>query len=333
MLEKQCTGEVLLCDPIEYVIVVRNAGDGPATNVKISDQLPEGLLTTDGKRAVAADIGTLEAGQSRQIRFKAEAMRTGEFVNKATATADGGLTAEDTCTTVVHQPVLKVNKTGPELRYVGRTAEYEITVTNTGDAPAAQTVLVDPLPAGTEFLSASDGGRLADGRVTWNLGTLQPQASKKVTLKLKPVRKGVVRNTATATAVCAEASDETSTQIKGIPAILLEVIDVEDPIEVGANITYVITVTNQGSADGTNIVIECTLPPEEDHVSATGPARATVQGKTVKFAPLPTLAPQAKATYRVVAKGVSPADVRFKVKLTSDQISRPVEETESTHVY
>jgi hypothetical protein len=68
-------------------------------------------------------------------------------------------------------------------------------------------------------------------------------------------------------------------------------------------------------------------------VSSAGPTRAAVDGKTVKFAPLATLAPKAKATYRVIVKGTKPADVRFKVQLTSDQVSRPVEETESTHVY
>lgn len=333
VLEKECTAEVLICDPIQYTIVVRNTGDGPATNVKISDQLPDGVVTTDGKRSVVANVGTLEAGQSRQVRFTAEAQKTGKYVNTATATADGGLTAEASCETVVSQPVLVVEKTGPELRYIGRPADYQITVKNTGDAPARETVLVDPVPAGTEFVSASDNGQFAGGRVTWSLGTLAPGASKTVALTLKPVAKGVVRNTSTATAICAEASDDTTTEIKGVPAILLEVIDIEDPIEIGTNVTYVITVTNQGSADGTNIVIECTIPPEEEHVSATGPTGAAVDGKTVAFAPLGTLAPKAKATYRVIVKGTEAGDVRFKVKLTSDQIGRPVEETESTHVY
>jgi len=35
----------------------------------------------------------------------------------------------------------------------------------------------------------------------------------------------------------------------------------------------------------------------------------------------------------VTVKGVKAADVRFKVSLTSDQATVPVEETESTHVY
>ena len=106
-----------------------------------------------------------------------------------------------------------------------------------------------------------------------------------------------------------------------------------DPIEVGAQSSYVITVTNQGSAVGTNIVIKCTLPAEMELVSTTGPTKETVRAKVVTFAPLKSLAPKAKATYRVIVKGVKTGDVRFRVSLTSDQMTSPASETESTHIY
>ncbi|HUU82159.1 MAG TPA: DUF11 domain-containing protein [Phycisphaerae bacterium] len=333
VLEKQCTPAVTICDPIEYTLVVRNTGDGPATNVVVNDELPAGLVTDTGRRSLRADIGTLAAGQAKQTRFTVKAERTGSFLNRATATADGGLSAEAECTTVVSQPVLEVTKTGPEIRYIGRTAEYTITVTNTGDAPAVQTVLTDDIPAGTQFLSASDGGSAAGGGVSWNLGTLEPGASRKVTMSLKPMQPGTMRNTALARAICAEGSASTQMEVKGIPAILLEVIDVEDPIEVGATITYVIAVTNQGSAAGTNIKLACTLPQQLSYSSSDGPMQAAVDGPAVTFAALPSLAPKAKATFRVVAKGTAPGDVRFKVSMTTDQQPMPVEETESTNVY
>ena len=101
----------------------------------------------------------------------------------------------------------------------------------------------------------------------------------------------------------------------------------------GAEEIYTITVTNQGTADDNNIRIECTLPPEMDFVSADGPTKSKVDGKVVTFEPLPSLAPKAKAVYRVVVKGNKPADVRFKTVLTSDMLTSPVQETESTHVY
>lgn len=332
-IEKTCSADVLLCDPIEYVIVVRNTGDGAARNIRLTDQLPEGITTMEGKSSVAANFGDLAPGEAKEVRFSARASRTGRFTNTATVTGDGGLTAESSCTTVVRQPVLAVTKSGPAERYLGRPADFEITVSNTGDGPARDTVLTDTVPAGLQFESASDGGQFANGVVTWTLGTLEPGASRTVKVTLRALTAGPTTNTATARAYCAEGSAQAALDLKGVPAVLLEVVDVSDPIEVGANETYIITVTNQGTAVDTNIVVTCVIPAEMDYVSSDGPTAGSASAKTVQFAPLASLAPKEKATYRVVVKGNAVGDVRFKVSITSDALRSPVEETESTHVY
>lgn len=332
-LVKTTPPEVVICDPIPVRLVVTNTGTGVARDVRVTDTLPEGWSTTDGRNELAFDAGNLNAGQSREFTFTVKANRTGQFTNNAAAREAGGLTAEASSSTTVRQPVLELTKTGPAYRYIGRPATFNITVSNTGDTVARDTVLIDNVPAGTEFVSASDGGQFSGGRVQWRLGDLAPGASHNVSLTVKLRQRGVVRNTAVARAYCTEASGEASVEARGIPAILLEVIDIQDPVEVGATTTYVIAVVNQGSADGTNITIDCTLPAEEELVSADGPTAARVTGKAVSFAPLPSLAPRAKATYRVVIKGVGVGDVRFKVSMKSDQTTSPVEETESTHIY
>ncbi|RMF83035.1 MAG: DUF11 domain-containing protein [Planctomycetota bacterium] len=332
VVEKQCTPEVVLCEEIQYTVIVRNTGTGPATNVQVVDELPDGLTTTDGQSRRVYNAGTLAPGEAKQATYSARASRTGTFTNRVVATGDGGLSAEDTCQTVVTQPVLTVSKSGPATRYIGRPADYEITVQNTGDAPARDTVLTDTVPAGLQFVSASDGGNFGNGVVTWNLGTLQPNESRTVTVQLRPTQATTARNTASAKAFCAEAQDSTEMEVKGVPAILLEVVDVEDPIEVGSNITYIITVTNQGTAVGTNIVVNAELPPEMEYVSSDG-TQASIDGRKIAFAPLPSLAPKAKHTYRVVAKGNAVGDLRFRVSMTSDQTTSSVDETESTRVY
>ncbi|MCB9850488.1 MAG: DUF11 domain-containing protein [Phycisphaerales bacterium] len=333
VLEKTCQPEAMLCDEIPFKVVVRNTGDGPATNVQITDELPAGLTTTDGKSTMLFNAGTLEAGQAKQATFTVKADKPGTYTNRAKVTADGGLTAEDSCETIVRQPVLQVTKEGPDMRFVGRPVAYKVTVKNTGDSPANNTVLTDRLPSGVELLSASGDPQQGQGTLTWRLGTLAPGEAKSFDVSVKSNTAGTLKNCANATADCAEASECIDTEVKGIPAILLEVVDIEDPIEVGSNVQYVITVTNQGSAVGTNIKIVATLPAEQDYVASDGPTQATVDGKDVTFAPLPSLAPKARATFRVTTKGNAAADTRFKVVMTSDQISSPVQETEATNVY
>ncbi len=331
---KTAPAEVILCDVITSKIVVTNTGTGAATNVRVTDVLPDGMKTVDGKSRLAYDLGTLPAGQSREITLRTKAAKTGSYANKASVAADGGLAATSTeAKTVVRQPVLTLTKTGPADRYVGRKGTYVLTVTNTGDAPARSTVVTDTVPAGAEVVGVTEGGKLAGGKVTWALGTLAPKDSRKLTIVLKPTQRGRMVNLASAKAYCAEATARIVTNVKGISAILLECVDLQDPIEVGAQTTYVITVTNQGTAEGTNISVKCTLPAQQAFVSAAGASKETVTGKQVVFAPVRSLAPKAKAVFRVVVKGAAVGDVRFKVSLTSDQMTSPAEETESTHIY
>jgi uncharacterized repeat protein (TIGR01451 family) len=329
-LQKTADAEVLLCDTITYRYVVRNTGDGDATNVRIADELPAGLTAAGGGRNVNVAVGTLGPGESRTYEVKASAGKTGEYVNKATATGDGGLSAEATAKTVVRQPVLTITKKAPERSFIGRPVTYEITVSNTGDAVSANTVLVDTLPTGAVFQNASDGGQHVAGKVTWNLGNLAPKASKSVTLR-------VVSNAAGRASVqgtcAAEATAQASTLVEGISALLLEVVDLDDPIEVGSNATYEIVVTNQGSAPGSQIVIAATLPAEMTFVSASGASQHTATGKTITFAPVGTLAPQAKLTFRITVRADAAGDVRFAVALNSAELTSPVDETEATQLY
>lgn len=335
VVEKVMPPEVTLCQDIPIRIRVMNSGSGIARNVLVTDTLPEGLATADGKTAFTFRAGDLVAGQAKEGVVSVRAARTGTFTNTCRATEEGGLSAEASATTLVRQPVLTVSKRCPEMRYVGRPIEYEITVQNNGDAPAVNTVLIDQLPNGATFVNADGGGRMAQGRITWGLGTLAPGAAQTVNVRLQANEIGMLLNRVMVRADCAEAAAECETVIKGIPAILIEVVDEPDPVEIGAQTTYTITVTNQGSSVGTNIRVECVLPDEEEFISVDGPINvpAEVTGKTIRFAPLPSLAPKARATWHVRVRGVREGDVRFKTIMISDQMSSPVEETESTNIY
>lgn len=332
-LVKEAPAEVLVCDLIPYRVVVRNTGSGPAEDVRIEDQLPSGIATAEGQTSVVMNAGTLQAGQAREFTFNVRASDTGSYTNTAVATEKGGMRAEASATTRVIKPVLQVTKSCPSERLLKFNAQFSITVTNTGDAPARNTMLTDRFPAGLTFRSASDGGNLSGGLINWNLGTLDPGASRTVTVDAVCNQKGTFRNTVVAKSYCAEASAECSMEVRGVPAILLECIDVEDPIQVGQNITYIVTILNQGTEVGTNVVIECEFPPEEEYVAAEGPTSHSISGKVVRFEPIPVLAEKESQKFRIVGKGTGTGDVRFKVRLTSDQISPPVNEEESTHIY
>jgi len=332
-MTKTAPAEVLICEPITYTVTVTNTGDAPATNVKLEDKLPEGLVYMEKHTIVTSDFGTLAPGEVKKAVYAVMATKTGAYTNSAKVTGDGGISATDEVRTVVRQPVLAIVKDAPKTRFAGRDITYTITVTNKGDGVAKNCVVMDSVPAECIFVSASDGAKPVAGKLSWNLGDLAPEGSKKVTFTVKAQVMGNIENLATVSAICAKGSAKAVTDIRGIPAILLECVDEADPIEVGSQETYTITVTNQGSAAGTNIVIKCILPAEQGFVSASGPTKETVEGQTITFTPLKSLNAKARATYKIVAKALKAGDARFAVELTSDQLKTPVDETESTNIY
>ena len=236
-IEKTGPAEALICEPIPIKVVVRNTGDGPAEGVRVMDNLPDGL-TYEGKKSVSVNVGTLRPGQAKQATYELRASKRGTYTNTAKATGDGDLEVEASHKVTVREPSLVLTKSGPKKRYIGTNIAYDITVANRGDGEARNTVLTDTLPAGVTFVSATGGGQASGGKITWNLGTLPPDGSKKVSVTVKAARAGDMRNVVSATAVCSKASAEAVTQVAGIPAILLECVDLKDPIEVGANETY-----------------------------------------------------------------------------------------------
>ncbi len=334
VLTKTAPQETVLCDPIPVSFVVTNSGTGDIPGVTVLDNLPPGLQTADGKTQISLDAGTLGSGQSKKYAVNLKAARTGEYINRAIATSSSGLKAEATTRTIVHQPVLAITKTGPERLFLGRPATYQITVTNKGDAPAVETIVEDTIPEGVQAVKASSGGALSGSKIVWQLGTLAINASKTVSVTYTPAKGGAYTNVASAAAVCADAVTATvRTSVEGIAAVLLEVIDVEDPIEVGAQETYIITATNQGSAPDHNVQITCVLEDAQEYVSSDGPTRATVEGRTIRFAPLSVLPVGQKATWKVVVRALRAGDIRFHTIMNTQELGRSVEETEATRQY
>jgi uncharacterized repeat protein (TIGR01451 family) len=326
--------EVLVRDPIELQFVVTNDGTGVAEDVRIVATLPAGLRTTDDKAELVFPVGTLAPGQSRRLAGSVKAAQPGEYVTKASAVANAGSKAEAATTTIVRQPVLALAKTGPVRQYIGRPLTYEITIMNKGDAPAANTVVEDTIPPAAQGIETSPTGMVSGSKVVWQLGTLAVNASRKLSVSYAPTEAGALAQAASAAAVCADAVSATAeTTVYGIAAVLLEVVDTNDPVQVGGRTTYVITATNQGSIPSTNVQITATVEDAQEIVATSGPTSVAVEGNTARSAPLATLAPKAKATWQITVKALKAGDVRFRATMTTAELGRDVEETEATQLY
>ncbi len=312
-------------------LTVKNTGSSGLAGVKVSDPLPDGLAS-DGKSSLAFDAGNLAPGESKEFKFNAMASKTGQFVNKATASSMQGVTAEASSTTVVREPVLTVACTAPEQRYLGRPFEVTFTVANKGDTAAAGTLLEVPVPQGLTVKAAANGGQTAGNKVSWDLGALAANGSQNVSATFVGDNAGSFQFSPAAKGSCAKlVTSACQTRLVGVPAILLEKSDDPDPVGVGETTTYTVKITNQGTADDNNVRVVVTVGAELTPVSATG--EGAISGQTVTFPSVPRLAPKEAVTYKVIARGVKAGDARTHFELTSDMLTTPVTAEESTHVY
>lgn len=329
-LAKVEPADELICDPIPVTLTVKNTGSSALTGVQIADTLPAGL-TSDGKSSLTFDIGNLAPGESKEVKYNAAASATGKLVNTAKVTSAQGVNAEASATTTVHQPVLAITCKADDQQYMGRKFNVAYTVSNTGDAPAAGSVLEVTVPAGLTVASVSAGGAVSGNKITWNLGSVDASAPQTVSAAFSSENAGTFAFAGTVKGACAAAvSTSCESKVVGVAAILLEKADDPDPVAIGDTTTYTVKVTNQGSADDSNVKVVVTIAPELVPVSSS---EGSIDGQTVTFPTVPQLAAKAVVTYKIVAKGVKAGDGHTKFTLSSAILSSPISAEESTTVY
>lgn len=232
------------------------------------------------------------------------------------------------------KPALVLKCEVPERVPMGRPVAVCLTVINAGNAIEPLTTLTLAIPPGTTVVSKTDGAAISEDRLTWEIPGLLPNKGKQVCATLNPATPGTMVLASTASGSRATSTQSAcATELFGVAAILLETVDLEDPIEVGKEVTYVIKVTNQGSVAGTNIRVVCTLPASQELVSSAGATPASVADRQITMETLPFLEPKAVATWQVIVKALHADDARFKVELRSDQFEEPIREDESTQLY
>ncbi|MHB8736685.1 MAG: COG1361 family protein [Terriglobales bacterium] len=334
-LEVHAPREVLLGEKVTLSLRISNPGTGVATGVVLSESIPEQLTHPAGPE-LEYEIGDLAPNESREIELTMTAAQAGAVLNQLVAKADGQLLAEGQAAFDVVAPQLKVAMQGPKRRYLERQATYTVSISNPGTAAAKEVELVTHLPKGMKFVEANNSGEYdpQTNTVRWLLDELPPNEIGEVLLTTLPIEAGeqTVRVEGSAQSGLKDEQQEVIS-VEGVAAILFQVVDLADPVEVGGETTYEVHVVNQGSKTATNVQLLATLPPELKPTGAEGPTRHEISGQQVQFQPLAKLAPKAETTYRIHVEGLAPGDLRVEVQLLTDEMSKPVTKEESTRVY
>ncbi|MFO0868385.1 MAG: DUF11 domain-containing protein [Pirellulales bacterium] len=188
---------------------------------------------------------------------------------------------------------------------VGQQIQYTVTLTNNGPSQATNVVVTDNLPAGVSFVSATPSqGTYNSQTGLWSVGTVNVQASATLTIVATVTQSGVRINTATVTS--ADQNDENPANNSGTAQIATPQVDLavqksvnDSTPDKNQNVTFTVTVQNNGPDTATGVTIEDILPSGLTFVSAT-PSVGTFSNGTGIWN-VGTLNNQASATLSIVA--------------------------------
>lgn len=330
--EKCGPEEVCPGDAVHYTITVTNRGSATAEEVVVTDSLPDGIEHESGLRTLTFKLGSIEPCQTKTVKFCATATKRGKVTNNIVVNACNADSVSCNWTTCVCCCAIECSKVGPKEQNIGKNADYQITVTNTGDKPLTDVVVSDCAPSSTSIVAAN-GAQVNGNNAVWRLKELKPGEKVSFAITLTTCVPGCFTNRVNVTNCqgCTAACEYT-TRWKGRPALNVCIVETEDPICIGETTSYNISVINQGSEADSNVVVTVKFPPELQALSASGDAAGKVDGQTVTFAPVKSFNARQTLKYRVDAKGVSSGDARVIVEVSSDSIKTPIVQQESTIV-
>jgi uncharacterized delta-60 repeat protein/uncharacterized repeat protein (TIGR01451 family) len=190
---------------------------------------------------------------------------------------------------------------------------YTLTLTNYGPSTATNIVVTNTLPTGMVYVSSSPSLGIVSasgGVVSWTINSLATNATASLALLVQANRTGVITNTAGVTTGTADLNPDDD-QASAVVAVVsptadlsLGLADAPDPVLVGTNLTYTITISNLGPATATGLVAFDTLPPTVNFISASPADSYTVVGQLVTFTNLGNLASGAQTNLTIVVQPV-----------------------------
>jgi uncharacterized repeat protein (TIGR01451 family) len=327
--------EVMVGKQQHVKIEIRNPGSGDATGVMLFENVPPNVKHASGP-TLEFEIGTLRAGETRELDLVLNAEKAGKVTNVLTARAQGNLQVQQQVEFEVIAPALTVAVQGPERRYLERPATYEVSVQNPGTAAAHDVQIVTKLPKGLRFVKANNMGEYdaASHAVYWSLAELPKGEKGTVELTAMPVETGP-QTLQVESRAQQGLTDKTQREVlvEGLSAIKFEVRSLQDPIEVGGETGYEIRVVNQGTKAAANVQVTADLPAGLKFVSAEGETQHKAQQNRLVFEPLQQLAPKADTVYRIRAQAMQAGDQRIVVEVKTDDLEQPIRREESTRVF
>ena len=238
-------------------------------------------------------------------------------VSSATSDTNPGNNSDDVSIVVIGPaPVnaqLQLSKSASaSLVSAGQEYSYTLTATNISSVPASGLILEDQLASNLGFVAIEQASvglscNQSSGLVRCTQSQLNEGAQASVTFRVRaPTSLGTVPNTAVVTSDNSGGSQSASANVQvgaGID-LVLDKSDSADPVNVGSEFEYSLSVRNQGTNTANSVVLQDDLPNSTSFVSASGGGFNCSGGQNLRCT-LDNLAAGATATVQVRVRALS----------------------------
>lgn len=323
-------------DVVNFTLNLRNDGPGNATNISVTDRLPDGVIYVGSSPSQGAynassgiwSVGVLSSGSAASLQIAARVAGTGSITNTGEVTAvdqpdpdstpGNNAPGEDdqaSITIVVQQADLSltkaVDKATPQ---VGENIVFTLTVSNGGPHRATGIGIRDQLPSGLTYVSSAPStGTYDPATGVWTISTLENGA--KATLRLTAAVTGTTATTNVAEVIASNQYDPDSTPNNNVPTeddqasvtVTPQIADLSltktaSPSRptAGQPVTFTVTVSNAGPHEATGVTVKDALPPGMTFVSASPTAGAF--DRTNGVWTIDRIGAAGTATLRIVAR-------------------------------
>ena len=262
--------DVKVGDPFDYTITVKNTGTGNASNVVVEDTLPNGLEfvnsnpspTSQNGQKLTWTISSIAAGASATITLTVKAVTAtpeGSDGYTNTACIKGKEENPGTAPAVPVGNALTLTKTANVQKVnVDEIFSYTLKVKNVSESDATDVVVKDVLPDSLKFYAESVSGHSGiyqfeqDAQnpqaLKWTFGTIPAGEEVTITLRVKAISAGTVKNSASIAGVTEVSSEDVSIVTPGKGTLTI-VKKVSSKLDEDADFTFTLkryTITENG---------------------------------------------------------------------------------------
>ena len=333
-------------EAVVFTVTATNEGPSGSTGLQILDSLPAGLsfdsaAPSQGTYDAVSGVwtpGALANGASATLTINAHVTGPAPIVNTAVRLVsdqvdpDGGNDVAAAAITPLPVADVQILKTADRTTVpVGDVVTFTVSAVNAGPSDATGVRVVDLLPAGLVFVSATPSAGTYDPSTgTWTLGTLATGGAATLQIVATVADAGAHTNVAQRMAQNemdpVPLNDMSGVTVNGPSADLqvLKTVSTQVPgvATVGERIRFTVSVTNRGPDDATNVRVLDMLPPGLIFAGAVASQGTYIPGAGVwDVGALAASGPASLATLTVEADVAEPvALVNTAARLGADQV-------------